>query len=201
MAMLPRSIITTGRQQAMATAMASPPRSRTPSSGWLNSQRPMPSASVMVARPISAARPATERPRVPASAARSSLESIAPLLAAAVLLDLGQHRLVDLGVARALRGPGLDDRLEGGVGGLLVGGARKHHLALRVVAQALHQLLVVHQHRVNIELVDPVVAVVADRLLRRRRQAVELRLVHHHGERDDAEAHEIMVGRDAVEAE
>src|SRR4051812_27510191 len=139
MAMLPRSIMTIGRQQAMASAMANPPRSRTPSIGCANIQRPRPSASVMAARPMRAARPATESARVPASAARSSTDSIA-LLPGAVLLDFRQGRLVDLGVLRALGRPGLDDRLEGSVGGLLVGGAGKHHRALRVVAQPLHEL-------------------------------------------------------------
>ena len=54
MVMLPRSIMTTGMQHAIATAIARPPRSRTPSIGWFAIQRIRPSASVMTARPIRA---------------------------------------------------------------------------------------------------------------------------------------------------
>src|SRR4051812_26431683 len=138
--MLPRSTRPTGRQHAIATAMASPPRSRTPSIGRLASQRMRPSASVMPASAMRAMRPTTESARVAASVRRSSAVSIeAFLLLAAFLVELDDQRLVHLGVARALGGPRLDHRLERGLRRLLVGGVGEHHLALRIALQLLHQ--------------------------------------------------------------
>src|SRR4051812_4880178 len=116
--MLPRSIITIGRQQAIATAIASPPRSRTPAMGWLATQRIKQSASVMAARPISAVRPTTESARATTSAVRSSADSMMELLAGADSFDLRGGRLVQVGVAWVLGDPGLDHGIEGDAGGL-----------------------------------------------------------------------------------
>ncbi len=104
-------------------------------------------------------------------------------------------------MARILGQPLVDNRLEGGVRCFDLGRRRLGTRAPLIGFELRQQRVVMRGDTARIVLRIGLAAVAADRFLRRRRQPIEAVLVHQDQQRRAAEPQQIVVARDAIDAE